>query len=282
MPLQLFGRELVLFRTEGGVATILDAHCPHMGAHVGYGGRVEGEGVRCPFHAWCFGTDGRCTDVPYDDARRACPHVGLRAWPVHETSGLILVHYSESGAEPAWHMPDIEEWGAPGWLGLRDRRLADPHARPGARREHPRHRALPLRPLGRRRRRAPKWSPTATSTGSGRCSVTPTSSSPSRRRSASASCGCAAAALLPVRFLTATTPIDDEHVDLRLLFLVYEGADATEMSPTGKAVVDAIAENTARDVPIWEHKVYREHPPLVAGDGPIGVLRKWARQFYET
>ena len=33
---------------------------------------------------------------------------------------------------------------------------------------------------------------------------------------------------------------------------------------------------------IWEHKVYRDRPTLVAGDGPIGVFRKWAAQFYEA
>jgi Rieske 2Fe-2S protein len=41
-----------------------------MGARLGYGGVVEGEGIRCPFHAWHFGVDGRCDDVPYDRARR--------------------------------------------------------------------------------------------------------------------------------------------------------------------------------------------------------------------
>ena len=34
-PVQYFGRELVLFRTESGRAVLLDAHCPHMGAHLG-------------------------------------------------------------------------------------------------------------------------------------------------------------------------------------------------------------------------------------------------------
>ena len=87
---------------------------------------------------------------------------------------------------------------------------------------------------------------------------------------------------VPTTFLTATTPIDEDHVSLKLLFLVHEGDGATELSPAGRAIVDAIAENTSRDVPIWEHKVYRERPPLVDGDGPLRTLRKWATQFYET
>ena len=64
-PLKYFGRDLVLFRTESGRACVLDAHCPHLGAHLGHGGEVCGESVRCPFHAWSFDGDGTCTGVPY-------------------------------------------------------------------------------------------------------------------------------------------------------------------------------------------------------------------------
>jgi 3-ketosteroid 9alpha-monooxygenase subunit A len=34
------------------------------------------------------------------------------------------------------------------------------------------------------------------------------------------------------------------------------------------------------DIAIWENKVYRESPRLVDGDGPIGKLRAWYKQFY--
>jgi hypothetical protein len=38
LPLSLLGRELVAFRGEDGVAAVLDAYCPHLGAHLGHGG----------------------------------------------------------------------------------------------------------------------------------------------------------------------------------------------------------------------------------------------------
>jgi len=41
-PLRYFGRDFVLFRGEDARATLLAAHCPHLGAHLGFGGRVEG------------------------------------------------------------------------------------------------------------------------------------------------------------------------------------------------------------------------------------------------
>ena len=74
-----FGRELVVFRTEGGAPGVLDAYCPHLGAHLAVGGRVEGESLRCPFHAWEFATDGACRAIPY--AKRIPPNAraALRA-----------------------------------------------------------------------------------------------------------------------------------------------------------------------------------------------------------
>jgi nitrite reductase/ring-hydroxylating ferredoxin subunit len=278
LPLQLFGRDLVCFRTEGGTPVVADAHCPHMGAHLGYGGRVEGEGIRCPFHAWRFGSDGRCTDVPYDRGRPP-PRVGLGCWSLHETSGLVLVHYSESGAAPTWRMPDLPEWGTPGWLGYETvawkirmhvqelcenvpdtAHFAVVHEVPGT----------PVAEV------ETEWHVY-------------------RQRSLLAETGEAfttqeafGLGLVWLRsvgrlvFLSATTPIDALHCELRLLFLVKEAEGARDLSPGSRALVDAIVENTSRDVPIWEHKVYREHAALVPGDGPIALLRRWARQFHEA
>ena len=115
VPMRMFGRDWSR-SGRSGEAAVVDAHCPHMGAHVGYGGVVDGECIRCPFHAWPSTTDGRCVEVPYDEGRRP-PRDGLGVHPVHETSGLILVHHSESGAAPTWFMPDLPQWGEDGWIG---------------------------------------------------------------------------------------------------------------------------------------------------------------------
>ena len=52
--LQYFGEEQVLFVSESGAVQLFEAHCPHLGAHLGRGGSVEGEMLRCPFHGWGF------------------------------------------------------------------------------------------------------------------------------------------------------------------------------------------------------------------------------------
>ena len=41
-PVHYFGQELVLWRGEDGKARMIDAYCKHLGAHLGYGGRVKG------------------------------------------------------------------------------------------------------------------------------------------------------------------------------------------------------------------------------------------------
>src|SRR5579859_6561668 len=53
-PVRYLGRELVMWRGEDGVARVLDAYCRHLGAHMGYGGRVNGNDLECPFHAWQY------------------------------------------------------------------------------------------------------------------------------------------------------------------------------------------------------------------------------------
>ena len=293
VPLQLFGRELVAFRSEKtGTAVILDAHCPHMGAHLGHGGCVDGEGIRCPFHHWRFDLAGRCDDVPYDRDHRV-PNAGLRAWPVHETSGVVLIHFSETGAAPRWRMPDLPEWGEPGWLGYETVRwrirmhvqeltenipdtahFAYVHEVPGtpcAEVEIKDH-------VYRQRSYFAETGETFTVQEAHGLGLVWLRSAPQASRSEPKASEVHKGGLV---FLTAITPIDDQHCELVLLFLAREESDTPVMSAENRALIQLIADTTARDVPIWEHKVYREKAALVPGDGPIAQLRRWARQFYD-
>lgn len=47
-PLHYFERELAVWRGADGVARVLDAYCPHLGAHLGYGGKVDGNDLQGP------------------------------------------------------------------------------------------------------------------------------------------------------------------------------------------------------------------------------------------
>lgn len=54
-PLRYFGEDLVAYRDESGELHVLEAHCKHLGAHIGHGGTVVGDCVQCPFHGWRWG-----------------------------------------------------------------------------------------------------------------------------------------------------------------------------------------------------------------------------------
>ena len=52
---------------------VTDAYCPHLGAHLGFGGKVEGDCIKCPFHEWKFqGEDGKVAEVPYAQKVSEC------------------------------------------------------------------------------------------------------------------------------------------------------------------------------------------------------------------
>ena len=76
------------------------------------------------------------------------------------------------------------------------------------------------------------------------------------------------------------TPIDADHVQLRFNFCVKQTAGAEMARGVGKAFVAEVTRQLEQDIPIWENKVFKERPTLCDGDGPIGLFRQWAQQFY--
>ena len=105
-PLKYFGEDLVAFRTKSGVLSVLEAHCHHLGAHLGYGGKVKGDCVACPYHGWEWNGDGENTRIPYQDAPISKK---LRKWPVQEKHGVIFLWHDPEGGPPRanWDLPDL-------------------------------------------------------------------------------------------------------------------------------------------------------------------------------
>ena len=110
-PLRYVGRDLVAFRGDDGRAAIIDAYCPHLGAHLGRGGCVEGNMLRCPFHAWQFDAEGRCTRVPY--AKRIPHEARVRAYPTVERNGALFFWHHATGAALTFEIPATPEWDDP-------------------------------------------------------------------------------------------------------------------------------------------------------------------------
>lgn len=86
---RIAGSEIVLFRSSSGLLGALDAHCPHMGAHLQHG-RVRGEELECALHCWKIGRDGTIAGR----RERAV------AWRVQERFGLVMLAVGEEIPPP--------------------------------------------------------------------------------------------------------------------------------------------------------------------------------------
>ena len=54
--------------------------------------------------------------------------------------------------------------------------------------------------------------------------------------------------------------------------------DIDEAMATGWA--QGFLDDYADDIPVWEHKIYREAPALSDADGQFARYRRWYAQFY--
>jgi len=126
-PLSILGRELVAWRGEDERVRVADAYCPHLGAHLGHGGRIEGRDVVCPFHGWRWsGDDGRCVAIPY--SKRIPAKASIRTYEVREHNGYAMMWVHARGAAPWFEVPVIPETDDPGFrVYRRNRWVLDSH-----------------------------------------------------------------------------------------------------------------------------------------------------------
>lgn len=110
-PIRYFSTDLVLYRTESGVAHVAEAYCPHLGAHIGHGGKVCGEVIRCPWHGWEYGPDGVNVHIANTDLVR--PDARLVKWHVMERDHIICVWHDALGDPPSWEWPGVPEFQDP-------------------------------------------------------------------------------------------------------------------------------------------------------------------------
>jgi nitrite reductase/ring-hydroxylating ferredoxin subunit len=285
---KLFDRDVVLYRTASGQPVILDAHCPHMGAHLGYGGRVEGEALRCPFHGFRFAVDGRCVSTPY--ATKIPPKCKVAGWPVRERNGVVLVWHHHCGHPPSFEIPDYE---LDGWLPLRTRTWTIS--------SHPQETSEnsvdlahfstvhgysgmeivdPLEIDGSVLRISYKMNRDLTSVGM------PGQTVESIFRVRVHGLGYSVVEVSTPTFGTdfrtyvLCTPIDEDTVILRGGGTMQSLPDPTMHAMINELFFKGFVHDVEQDFHIWENKAYLDRPVLSAVDGPIGQYRKYCHQFY--
>ena len=281
-PLKYFGVDLVLFRTASGQARILDAYCPHLGAHLGVGGQVKEEGIVCPFHAWEFDGAGQCTHIPYSD--KPPPKLAtVRSWPVVDRNGAIFVWHDPDGAAPDWKVPTIETFGTDGWTDWYTNCLEGVKTQPKEIVENVADKAhFPTVHRtevdvfeniydGHTATQHTVGTATPPQGGKDAFDIVATYHGPAFQISDMKG-------VLHSQLLLAHTPIDADTLDLRFAVMLKKAGPRTD--EFAQFYVDNLRLGFHEDIAIWEHKVFREAPMLCDGDGPIGKLRRWYKQFF--
>ena len=112
---QALGRRLLLFRTGGGQATVLDDRCPHRAAPLSMGA-LDGDQVVCAYHGFTYGPDGRCVRVP---SQRHVPYgAQVRGYPVYERPPFVWVWPGHPARRRGTEPPDLPPLREPGWAVL--------------------------------------------------------------------------------------------------------------------------------------------------------------------
>lgn len=289
VKLNYFGTRLVAYRGEDGQVHVLDGYCPHMGADLSEG-CVEGNSIRCPFHAWRWGADGVCDEIPY--AKRIPEKAVIRSYPTLEENHLLFMWFDPEGNPPIEEQrpPKIDDLFDPNWtiwamdvmtINTNARELIDNMA--DVAHFGPIHGA----PIKEFKNIVHKHTYEQQLTGGsellaedGELTSTATYFGPAYMNTYMT--GQFEGVDVASRLLVTHVPIDQNSFDLRF------GVAVRKMPGVSDEQNDAIAKDyteqnrTAffQDVHIWHTKTRVDNPVLCDGDGPIHRLRKWYDQFY--
>lgn len=292
LPLRFFGRDYVLLRTASGAVSMLDAFCPHLGAHLGHGGRVDGERLVCPFHGFSFDRTGRCVGTSYGGP--APTRADLEPTPVVERGGLIMTWHNPQGGPPLWPLP---EWDESGFSPVRGVSTAV-HTHPQETSEN----SVDLGHFsfvhGYKDVRIHK----PVEVEGQRLSITyrMVRTVPNTRLSMPVQFGVDVWGLglsivtfgvidmpFEARLFILSTPSDAGTVQLRAAtqVRVRGGLLVNAVAPwvrdvANRFVLHSVHHDVEQDRSMWEHKQYIARPRVAQGDGPIGRYRSYVRQFY--
>jgi 3-ketosteroid 9alpha-monooxygenase subunit A len=283
----VFDQEWVLFRTESGKPGMTDPYCPHLGAHIGHGGKVCGEHIRCPFHHWEYDTAGWCKSIPY--AKLMPPIVKkqaiLRALPMVEKYGMMWAWYHPQCEAPSFELPYIPEIeDATGYTGSRrgswtaDTCIQE-IAENGPDVAHLKFlHGAPIIPPVQTTYEGPIMK-----IDIGQGYIQGTSYGPGLNVMRFNQHGITAT------MISYSVPVSKEKTQMNMSFRHVDYAEGTPELAASKKVIDhmigaAEGEESAGfesvDFIVWNNKKYRPNPLLCDGDGPVLQFRKWFKQFY--
>ena len=118
VPLTFLGMPLLLIRDRAGQVRVFENICRHRGMIlVSEARKIEGA-IRCPYHSWCYATDGRLVSTPHvgGPGQNSAPEIDRDLLGLNEVRSHIwmdVVWINVSGDAPAFeeaHSALLERW----------------------------------------------------------------------------------------------------------------------------------------------------------------------------
>ncbi|BBA87537.1 MULTISPECIES: Rieske 2Fe-2S domain-containing protein [Mycobacterium] len=294
--MKYFDQELIAWRAESGQLTVMNAYCEHLGAHLGYGGKVVGEVLQCPFHGWQWNQLGRNVCIPYQDR----PNRGrrIRTYPVVERNASVYLWHDVEGRAPFFDAPDV-------FAGFNDgSSVADYYPQQRLYRHtlelHPQYvlengvdfahfkyvHNTPIVPVFTRHDFDGPVSFvdfTITFEGDDGQQIEDINSGVEAINGGLGVAVTKSWGMVDNRTISAITPVDESTSDVR--FMVYigrtPGKDPARAELKTAEFGREVIRQFKQDIQIWAHQRYCD-PPALTTDELAGftAIRRWAKQFY--
>jgi len=104
ISIKIFDADWIIFRTQSGAIGMTSRFCCHIGTDLS-NGKVVGETIECPMHAWRFDTGGRCTLIPVQSS--IPDQAQLLQLSCEEHYGIIFAFY---GDKPLFDFPQMNDF----------------------------------------------------------------------------------------------------------------------------------------------------------------------------
>jgi 3-ketosteroid 9alpha-monooxygenase subunit A len=294
--MKYFDREMIAWRAQSGALTVMNAYCEHLGAHLGYGGKVVGDLLQCPFHGWQWNQQGRNVCIPYQDR----PNRGrrIRTYPVVERNESVYIWHDIKGRDPFFDVPDV-------FAGFDDgRSVADYHRQQRLYEPslelHPQYvlengvdfahfkyvHNTPIVPVFTRHDFHGPVSYvdfTITFDGDDAQKIDDVTSGVEAINGGLGVAVTKSWGMVDNRTVSAITPVDEFTSDVR--FMVYiarmPGKDPVRARAKAQEFGREVIRQFEQDIEIWRHQRYSDPPGLAAAEYQgFTAIRRWAKQFY--
>ncbi len=295
------GEEIIVFRTEQGHISVMHAYCPHLGAHLGFGGKVIGENIKCPFHDFQFDTTGTCVKTGYDTPPPAKCRVPT--WQAQERNGFVWAWHDAKNNAPDWEIPQID-WA--GWSPLMTHEWTL--------KSHPQETSENSVDIGHfsivhgyKSVEVLKESEIDGAFLKAKYAIHRDADFMGKKGNIIRAefdaivmgLGCSFVEVLIPSFGIETRnyvfarPLDGETISLTIAMSVKKIANPSKIHPLLSLVPQkwlnklilyftfkGYKNDVYQDFFVWENKKHIPHPALAKGDGPVGLYRRYVRQFY--